>query len=94
VPQLLIAKRYAEEVGVIEVTPEQRVDDHTVIFKVKWEDLDTKEWLAAFVYVEADLDEVRSDQITVPPAIRSRAIDAAREVAKRFYDAAEEALKA
>lgn len=77
---------------MIEVTPEQRVDDHTVIFKVKWEDLDTKEWLAAFIYVEADLDEVRSGQVTVPPAIRSRAIAGAQEFAKRFWDTAEEAF--
>ena len=61
---------------------------------MKWEDVDTKEWLAAFVYVQAGPDEIHFDQVSIPPAIRSRAIDAAQELAMRFHDAAEEDLNA
>ncbi len=71
---------------MVEVFGTERVDDKTILVEVKLTNPATKEFIAAFVHVTADLDDFSKDNPTLSPGIRSRAIDNAHEFAKRFYE--------
>jgi hypothetical protein len=66
-----------------------RLDDHTVLLEVKWTAQDSLEFVAVFVRVRADLADLPSDHLTIPQPIRTRAIEAARDLVELFHSATE-----
>lgn len=69
----------------MEVQLQDRLDNETVIFRVRWEDPFTNEMLSISILVEASLDEMGSTE-NLSDFLRLKAVSSAKTFARKFSD--------